>query len=57
MKDSLLRTHVYWSALCCVVELHLSELHREKRVNKLLVVCYNFLPLPQTPSDWLSDVS
>ena len=30
MKNSLLMTHVYWSTLHCVVELHLSGLHREK---------------------------
>ena len=26
MKDSLLTTHMYWSALHCIVELHLSGL-------------------------------
>ena len=30
MKDALLTTHMYWSALHCVVELHLSGLHRER---------------------------
>ena len=30
MKDSLLMTHMYWSALHCIVELHLLGLHREK---------------------------
>jgi hypothetical protein len=30
LKDSLLATHMYWFTLHCVVELHLSELHREK---------------------------
>ena len=34
MKDSLLTTHMYWSALHCVVELHLSGLHREKHTKK-----------------------
>jgi len=29
MKDSLLTTPMYWSALYYVVEIHLSELHRE----------------------------
>ena len=31
--------HTYWSILHCVVELHLSGLHREKHTEKLLVVC------------------
>ena len=57
MKDSLLMTHMYWSALHCVVELHLSGLHREKCTKKLLVVCYSFLMLLQTQADWQSDVS
>jgi hypothetical protein len=30
IKDSLLKTHMYRSALHCVVELHLLGLHREK---------------------------
>ena len=34
MKDSLLTTHMYWSALHCVVELHLSGFHREKCTKK-----------------------
>ena len=57
MKDSLLTTHMYWSALHCVVELHLSGLHREKCTKKLLVVCCSFLLLPRTWADWQSDVS
>ena len=57
MKDSLLTTHMYLSALHCVVELHLLELHREKCTKKILVVCYSFLPLPWTQTDWQSDVS
>ena len=36
MKDSLLMTHMYWSTLHCVVELHLLGLHREKCTKKLL---------------------
>jgi hypothetical protein len=44
MKDSLLTTHAYWFALHCVVELHLSGLHREK----CLVECYSL-----TPADWM----
>jgi hypothetical protein len=39
MKDSWLTTCMYWSALHFVVELHLSELHREKCTKTLLVVC------------------
>lgn len=38
MKDSSLTTHMYWSALHGIVELHLSGLHRQKRT-KNLVVC------------------
>jgi hypothetical protein len=58
MKDSLLPTLMYWSALHCIVELHLSGLHREKHTKnktkqnktkqnktKLLVVCCHFLLL------------
>jgi hypothetical protein len=57
MKDSLLTTHMYWSALHCIVELHLSGLHRKKRTKNLLVVCCCFLLLPRTQADWQSDVS
>ena len=57
MKDSLLMPYMYWSALHCVVELHLSGLHREKRTKKLLVVYCSFLQLPQTLADWQSDIS
>ena len=39
MKDSLLMTGMYWSALHCVVGLHLSRFHREKHIKKLLVMC------------------
>ena len=53
MKDSSLTTCMYWSALHCVVELHLSGLHRKKHTKKFLVVCCSFLPLPQTPADWM----
>ena len=34
MKDSLLTTHMYWSTLHWIVELHLSGLHREKCTKK-----------------------
>jgi hypothetical protein len=47
-------THVL---LHCVVELHLSGLHREKCTKKSLVVGYSFLSLLQTWADWQSDVS
>jgi hypothetical protein len=57
MKDSSLTTHMYWSALHCIVELHLSGLHREKHTKEFLVVCCSFFPLPQSPADWQSDVS
>lgn len=30
MKDSLLMTHMYWSALHCIAELHLLGLHKGK---------------------------
>lgn len=41
----------------CVVELHLSGLHREKRTKTLLVVCCGFLLLLQIWADWQRDVS
>jgi hypothetical protein len=44
----LLMTHMYWSALHCIVELYLSGFHREKATKTLLVACYSFLPLPRT---------
>jgi hypothetical protein len=53
MKDSLLTTRMCWSALHCVVELHLLGCHREKPHQKLLVVCCSFLPLPRTWADWM----
>lgn len=34
MKGSSLRTHMYWSALHYIVELHLLGLHREKMHQK-----------------------
>jgi hypothetical protein len=50
-KDSLLRTHMYWSTLHCVVELHLLGLHREKLIKqtdkKLFVLYCSFLLLLQ----------
>ena len=52
MKDSLLMTHMYWSALHCVVELHLSGCHREKRTKKV-VTCYSLLLLLKTRADWM----
>jgi hypothetical protein len=48
MKDSLLMTHMYWSALHCVVELHLLGLHAEKCTRKLVMVCYSLLLFLQT---------
>jgi hypothetical protein len=63
VKDSLLTTRMYWSALHCIVELHLSGLHREKCTKTLLVVCYSLLPLPGTAVDlccypnWTAGVS
>jgi len=48
MKDSLLTAHMYWSALHCVVELHLLGLHRENHTKKLLVLCCSFLLLLRT---------
>jgi hypothetical protein len=53
MKDSLLRACMYWSALHCIVELHLSVFHREKHTKKLLAVCYSFLLLPRTWTGWM----
>ena len=47
-KDTLLMTRMYWSSLHCIVELHLSGLHREKHTPKLLAVCCSFLLLPWT---------
>ena len=46
-------THMYWSALYCIVELYYSGLHREQWNKKHLVVCCSFLPLPQTWADWM----
>jgi hypothetical protein len=57
MEDSLLTTCMYWFALHCGVELHLSGLHREKRTKKLLMVYCSLLLLPITLADWHSDVS
>jgi hypothetical protein len=34
MRDSVLAAHLYWSALHCIVELHLSGHHREKHTKK-----------------------
>jgi hypothetical protein len=34
VKDSLLIICIYWSALHCIFELHLSGLHREKCTKK-----------------------
>jgi hypothetical protein len=48
---------MYWSTFLCVVELHLSRLHREKHAEKLWVVCCSFLPIPRTWADWQSGVS
>ena len=58
MEDSLL-TEMYWSALHCVFELHLSGLHREKHTKKpsdgvTLPFCH-FLGLTQ--ADCQNDVS
>ena len=41
-------THMYWSALHCMAELHLSGLHREKCTKNVLVVYYSFLSLLRT---------
>jgi hypothetical protein len=57
MKDSLLRTHMYWSTSHCVVELHLLELHRKKLTKELLVVFGSFLLLLRARADWQSDAS
>jgi hypothetical protein len=45
MKDSSLITCIYWSNLHCMVELHLSGLHREKHTKKLLVLCWQLLAI------------
>jgi hypothetical protein len=49
----LLKTCMYWSTLRCIVELHLSGLHREKKHQKFVVMCCSFLPLSQTQTDWM----
>jgi hypothetical protein len=52
-KDSLLTPYMYWSALHCVVELHLSELHRKKIHQKTSGGVLQFLAeFPQTWADW-----
>jgi hypothetical protein len=48
MKDSSLMTHMYWSILHCIVELHMLGFHREKGTKNLLVACCSFLLLPRT---------
>ena len=48
-KDSLLATHMCWSALHCIVELHLSGLHREKRTRK---TCGGLLEFLVASADW-----
>jgi hypothetical protein len=53
-KHLLIMTHMHWSDLYCVVELHLSGLHTEKGSKKPPVVCCRFFP--QTLVDWQSDV-
>jgi hypothetical protein len=59
MEDSLLMTHMYQSALHCVVELLLSGLHRKRNMIKKKKtsggVLKLFLSLLWT--DWQSDVS
>jgi hypothetical protein len=48
MKDFLLMTDMYWCALLCIIELHLSGLHREKCTKNLwwcAVVCCCFQEL------------
>ena len=57
MKYSLLMTHMYWSDLHCIFELHLLGLHREKCTKNLVVVCCSFLPLLWIPADRQSEVS
>ena len=57
MNDSLLTTYMYWSALYCIAELHLSGLHGEKCTKNHLVACHIFLPLLQTRAYWQRDVS
>ena len=54
MKDSSLTTHMYWSALHWVAKQHLSELHKEKHTNKLVVVCCSFLAT-SADSGWLAE--
>jgi hypothetical protein len=66
MKDSLLTAHMYWSALLCVVEMHLLGLHREKCPKKkktsgdvlqvFFFFFFFFLLLPWTEADWQNDV-
>ena len=53
MKDSLLMTRMYCSALHCGVELHLLGRHSEIRIKKLLVVCCSLFPLLRTQADWM----
>jgi hypothetical protein len=48
---------MYWSALNCVLELHLSGFYREKHTHtKILVVCLDFLLLPQTQANQLGQM-
>lgn len=51
MKGSSLRTHMYWSALHYIVELHLLGLHREKCTKKLLVMSWWLPAAPQSANE------
>ena len=57
MKDSLLTIHMYWSALQCLVEFDLSELHRENHTKKTSGGVLQFLAASEDSASWHSDVS
>ena len=52
MKN-LLMTHMFWSTLHCIVELHLLELHREKHTKNTSAGVLQFLA---ASTNWIDRV-
>ena len=57
MKESVLMTCMYWSALHAALSYICQDSIERNAPEKLLVVCCSFLLLLQTRADWQSDVS
>jgi len=53
MKDSLLTACMYWFALHCIVELHLSGSHREKEMHQKTSGGVLQFVVPSVDSDWM----